>query len=345
LIPYFNKVNQKQNTQTPVCVRRTGRQKPSFLVKQPQPLYLVQSGISSDISTEELEKIITQKIGSGPILKHFIERMGIARTIDSMVKTHPNREALTHGEAVAGLTAYLISGGKALYRVEQWANDDSVANIMFPQYQSSDWTDDRLGDTLDAIYDAGLEGIQGAISANIVSEFGISLNEIHYDTTTVSLYGVYEKGDDDSAVVVTYGHSKDYRPDLRQIKVGLAISGDGNVPLISDTHDGNTSDSVIPVSYWKRLKQIADTRDFVFIGDCKLASKSNMLDIAESGGCFLSLYPMNLALKDYIRQKRLEKEMTFSQIEIEIPEKKPTYEPITPCFDTLICFLFFFFRR
>jgi len=86
-------------------------------------------------------------------LKHFIERMGIARIIDSMVETHPLRVALTHGEAVAGLAAYLISGGKALYRVQQWANDEEVANIMFPQYQSSDWTDDRLGDTLDAIYD------------------------------------------------------------------------------------------------------------------------------------------------------------------------------------------------
>lgn len=327
MISYFdvNKVNQKQYGQT---------QKLSLLIKQPQPLYLASFGTPSSIPTEEVEKIITAKIGSGPILLHFIERMGITRIIDSMVETHPLREALTHGEAIAGLVAYLIQGGKALYRVQEWAKDYSVASIMFPQYQSEDWTDDRLDDTLDAIYAAGLEGIQGAISANIVSEFGISLNEIHYDTTTVSLYGVYETQNEDQAVVITYGHSKDHRPDLRQIKVGLAISGDGNLPLISNTHSGNTSDSVIPVDYWKRLKQIADTRDFVFIGDCKLASKSNMLDIAESGGCFLSLYPMDVAQQAYIRQKRLEEEMIFSPVEIETHSRKPTYEPITPsCVD------------
>lgn len=318
MIPYSNNFKQKQERKIP----KTALFKPV----SPQRFNLTTPCVSTE---EELERIITHKIGSGPILKHFIERMGIARIIDEMVDTHPNREAITHGEAVAGLVAYLIQGGKALYRVEQWAYDDSVADIMFPQYQSSDWTDDRLDDTLDAIYSAGLEGIQGAISANIVSEFGISLNEIHYDTTTVSLYGVYETRDENQAVVITYGYSKDHRPDLRQIKVGLAISGDGNVPLISNTHDGNTSDSVIPVSYWKRLKQIADTRDFVFIGDCKLASKSNMLDIAESGGCFLSLSPMDVALKEYIRQKRLKGEMAFSEIEIETHSRKPTYEPIT----------------
>lgn len=287
------------------------------------------TALSSTEVCEEHERIITQKIGSGPILKHFIERMGITKIIDSIVETHSQREALTHGEAVAGLVAYLIQGGKALYRVEEWAQDYSVTDIMFPQYQSGDWTDDRLDDTLDAIYDGGLEGIQGAISANIVSEFSISLNEIHYDTTTVSLYGVYETQDEDQAVVITYGHSKDYRPDLRQIKVGLAISGDGNVPLISNTHDGNTSDSVIPVAYWKRLKQIADTRNFVFIGDCKLASKSNMLDIAENDGFFLSLYPMNIAQQKYIREKRLSEEMTFLPVEMETRNRKPTYEPIT----------------
>jgi len=318
LAPYSNNIKQKQEYQT--------QKIPLFKSVSSEPLNLTSSGISTE---DERERIITAKIGSGPILKHFIERMGIARIIDSMVDTHPNREAITHGEAVAGLVAYLIQGGKALYRVEQWAQDYSVADIMFPQYQSEDWTDDRLGDTLDAIYVAGLEGIQGAISANIVSEFGISLNEIHYDTTTVSLYGVYETKDEDQAVVITYGHSKDHRPDLRQIKVGLAISGDGNVPLISNTHDGNTSDSVIPVDYWKRLKQIADTRNFVFIGDCKLASKSNMLDIAESGGFFLSLYPMDVAQKKYIRQKRLQGEMPFPFVEIETHSRKPTYEPIT----------------
>ena len=73
------------------------------------------------------------------------------------------------------------------------------------------------------------------ISAHLCSGFSISLSEIHYDTTSVSLYGVYETGEN-PAVVITYGHSKDRRPDLRQVVVGMAVSGDGGVPLISNTH-------------------------------------------------------------------------------------------------------------
>jgi len=113
--------------------------------------------------------------------------MGIVSIIDSLVETHPNRETITHGEAVAGLVAYLLQGGRALYRVEQWAQATEIASEIFPQYLASDWTDDRLDDTLDALYLFGLESIQGTISTHLVSEFSISLDEIHYDTTSVSL--------------------------------------------------------------------------------------------------------------------------------------------------------------
>lgn len=277
------------------------------------------SGIKAQLT------VITKKIGSAPILKYFIERMGIVSIIDQLVSTHPNRETITHGEAVAGLVAYLLQGGRALYRVEQWAQDTEIASEIFPQYQASDWTDDRLDDTLDALYISGLESIQGTISTHLVSEFSISLDEIHYDTTSVSLHGVYET-EQKPAVVITYGHSKDRRPDLRQVVVGMAVSGDGGVPVISNTHNGNTSDSVIPVSYWERLSKVADKKDFVFIGDCKLASKGNMIDIVSSGGKFLSLYPMNQGEQEQLVLKQLNGEIVFRPVEIQQEERKPTYE-------------------
>lgn len=58
--------------------------------------------------TEAQLTIITKKLGSAPILRHFIERMGVVSIIDQLVETHPNRENITHGEAVAGLVAYQL---------------------------------------------------------------------------------------------------------------------------------------------------------------------------------------------------------------------------------------------
>ncbi|KPA09943.1 transposase, partial [Candidatus Magnetomorum sp. HK-1] len=231
--------------------------------------------------------LITKKIGSAPLLKHFIERMEVVSIIDSIVEKHPLRK-ISHGEAVAGLIAYLLNDGRALYQMEKWADEVAILDYFFPDYKAGDWTDDRLGDSLDALYEAGLEKIQGAISANIVSEFSIALSEIHYDTTSISFWGTYDNETKEPAVVITFGHSKSHRPDLKQVVLGKAVSGDGGVPLISETHDGNTSDSVLPVPYWEKLRKLSKKNDFCFIGDCKIASKKTVKSICTEGGKFLA---------------------------------------------------------
>ena len=223
-------------------------------------------------------KLVTKKLGYAPLLKHFIDKMGVIPIIDSLVEKHPNRK-ISHGEAVAALLVYLLNDGRALYQMENWANEEALLTYLFPKYQPSDWTDDRLADTLDAIYNAGLEILQGSISGNIITEFSLKLSEIHYDTTSVCFWGTYDSRTDEPAIVITFGYSKDHRTDLKQIVVGAAVSGDGGVPILSGTHDGNTNDSVLPVPYWERLRKLANKNDFCFIGDCKIASQKTIKEL------------------------------------------------------------------
>ncbi len=104
--------------------------------------------------------------------------MGVVSHVDRLVQAHEARR-ISHGEAVAALMVYLLNGGRALYRMEQWAEQTSVLSWLFPQYGAKEWTDDRLADTLDALSQAGLESVQGELSAHIVDEFGLKLCEIH----------------------------------------------------------------------------------------------------------------------------------------------------------------------
>ncbi|KPA19095.1 hypothetical protein MHK_000686, partial [Candidatus Magnetomorum sp. HK-1] len=130
--------------------------------------------------------------------------------------------------------------------------------------------------------------IKGVKYRGLVSEFSIALSEIHYDTTSISFWGTYDNETKEPAVVITFGHSKSHRPDLKQVVLGKAVSGDGGVPLISETHDGNTSDSVLPVPYWEKLRKLSKKNDFCFIGDCKIASKKTVKSICTEGGKFLA---------------------------------------------------------
>jgi len=271
-------------------------------------------------------KLVTKKLGSAPLLKHFIDKMGVIPIIDNLVEKHPNRK-ISHGEAVAALLVYLLNDGRALYQMENWANENSLLQYLFPEYQPGDWTDDRLSDTLDAMYDAGLEMVQGSISGNIISEFSLKLSEIHYDTTSVSFWGTYDSATGEPAIVITFGYSKDHRPDLKQIVVGAAVSGDGGIPILSGVHDGNTNDSVLPIPYWEKLRKLTSKKDFCFIGDCKIASKKTIKEICTNEGKFLSPLPMSVKIQSDLINQLKANELDYEELELELEENLlPIYE-------------------
>jgi transposase len=121
--------------------------------------------------------------------------------------------------------------------------------------------DDRLGQILDALFAANLNRVLSALALNALEVYSIETPWLHQDTTTLSLYGVYEERAADKMRAVqerdapvvprpTCGHSKDHRPDLTQVMLSVGVSGKGDLPLRLGIRDGNTSDSTeIPVAF------------------------------------------------------------------------------------------------
>ena len=68
------------------------------------------------------------------------------------------------------------------------------------------------------------------------------LSIVFMDTTSLSFYG--EGGE----TLGEHGYSKDYRPDLKQMILGLVVDGDGR-PICTEMWPGNTADvtSLLPV--------------------------------------------------------------------------------------------------
>jgi transposase len=276
-----------------------------------------------------MKKLMTRRLGAGPILQHFISKMGVVSLIDEYVPA-PESRKISHGEAVAALMVYLLCGERALYRMAQWAETTAVLSTLFPEYEPNDWTDDRLGDTLDALYSKGLEGIQGSLSARLVDVFEVCLEVIHYDTTSVSFWGTYDAQREQPAVLITFGYSKAHRPDLKQVVLGAAVSGDGGVPLLSKPHAGNSNDSTLPVPYWERLRQLCKTSQFCFIGDCKVSSQKTLKAICTHDGLFVSPLAMSTAEQKSLRQKLQEGRLCFEPLTQEEEERlKPVYEKRT----------------
>ncbi len=107
--------------------------------------------------------------------------------------------------------------------------------------------------------------------------FGIDCSLVFYDTTTT-----YFEGDGvDNEALKQYGHSKDHRPDRKQVKVGIVMSRDG-IPICPQIFAGDESDVTTVPTILKKLdilRKEQDIGDLVFVGDSGMMSKENRKEI------------------------------------------------------------------
>jgi transposase len=104
-------------------------------------------------------------------------------------------------------------------------------------------------------------------------------NQVFFDTT--SLYFEGEGGS-----LGQRGHSKDHRPDLNQVVVGMIIDSD-KYPICSEIWKGNTADitTLIPIS--KRLKQRFNIANVCLVADRGMISKDTIAHLKDIGWSYI----------------------------------------------------------
>jgi hypothetical protein len=178
---------------------------------------------------------------------------------------------ISHGEVIEALVANRLTAPAPLVRVEEWAAAMAVEEAygIGPHLLN----DDRIARALDAVAPQ-LDQITGSVGAAAISEFGVDVARLHWDMTSISLYGAYPEADEEYPAP-RWGHPKDRRPDLRQIQTGLAVSGDGGIPVFHRAYDGGAGEVAQVTGAMTALKQIAGPRTFLLVGDSKLISYPN----------------------------------------------------------------------
>src|SRR5919202_4885917 len=178
-----------------------------------------------------------------PLVLGVIRKLNVATLIDTFCPPHP-AHVLSCGRGVEALLLAILDGHHALYKVGARLEDRGMLPLLQPGLTRASLHDYRLGQILDALFAAHLNRVFGAIALKALEVYAISTPWLHQDTTTLTLYGAYEdEPKAPGAPRPAYGHSKDGRPDLKQVLLSLGVSGDGGLPLRLGLRDGNSSDS------------------------------------------------------------------------------------------------------
>lgn len=245
-----------------------------------------------------IKNVQTQAVGFAPILRHYFDQCGIQRIIDDHVDLDPRRKILTHGQAAVAMITGILFQVMQLYRICKFAAEKNVLEVLLPHIAPEQYFDDRLADTLDAIYAGGIGDLELAITRNMIEKFQIQSHVCHNDTTSVSVYGNADNNKTDRSIQVTFGHSKKHRKDLKQLIWSMSVSSDHAFPLFQKAYSGNTADVTTYVEQWHKLIDLLDGHDFLYVADSKVITHDNMAHIIDNDGFFIAPAPMYESYKN-----------------------------------------------
>jgi transposase len=228
---------------------------------------------------EERLRLRALRVGALPILNHFIERMGLEDELTLALRN------AAYADALVALIKNILVDRHALYAMQEWA--ELFEPGLLAQGKVGD---DKLARALDRLFAADRATLQTRIVLAVMNAFDVKMERIHNDTTSVMVRGAYDH-QNALAVRLKNGHSKERRPDLKQLVYSLCVTNDGAVPVHFKAYDGNQTDDGIHLETWNRLRTLLQHPRFIYVADCKLCTEKNLRTIDGERGLFVTVVP------------------------------------------------------
>jgi len=239
----------------------------------------------------EVEVLEARRMGGSWVLGRLWERLEIGQAICRVAA----------GRRLDGPAAerviFALVAQRALEPASKLAATRWVAERAFIE-DCPGFSDDAAYRAMDFLLDA-LEEIAAEVFASVAHLLNLDVDIVFVDTTStywemevaagLAETAAEDDGDDDSlpeqAGARLFGHSKDYREDLPQVVIAMAVTRDG-IPVRCWTFPGDTGDQKI-------IRKVKDDlggwnlRRLVWVADRGFASAANRAYLARGGGHYI----------------------------------------------------------
>jgi transposase len=196
----------------------------------------------------DLSAVSTKRLDHLGIVAGICQQIDLIGQIDARVGAMARKVSV--GQAVQAMVLNALGFvGRPLYLTPEFYANKPLDRLIGEGLEAADFNDDSLGRALDWLYRSGVTEVFAQVSAHALAVFGIAVRFAHLDTTAFSLHGQYavdshSEGDEDEpvAIQITYGYSKDHRPDLKQAILSVICANQVSLPVWLAALSGNEAD-------------------------------------------------------------------------------------------------------
>lgn len=229
-----------------------------------------------------------ERVDDIPLLLAQLSKMEVASLLDESFPTHGNWQGLSLGEVAVVWLAYILSAGDhRLSAVQGWAAGLLMTLrvcLCRPQLRALDVSDDRLCLVLERLGgdDTAWERYERAQNAQLLRVYDLEARRVRIDSTTAKSYvGVSEEG------LFQFGHSKEHRPDLPQLKINQSTLDPLGLPLSTTVVSGEQADDPLYIPEIRKVQSTLGQSGVLYVGDCKMASLATRAYLAGCGDHYL----------------------------------------------------------
>ncbi|NCC85617.1 MAG: IS1634 family transposase [Clostridia bacterium] len=242
--------------------------------------------------------------GHLPMAAAYCRHLQIAQTIDTLAASEMQ---LSPGQAVTAMVLDVLSGRSPLYHVKDFLAGQDIELLLGEDLDPERFSDYTLARSLDAIAACGTGRIVTELGIKAVQQFQLDTSAVSFDTTSTSVWGEYERDEQEAGPNVTLGHSKDQQPQLKQFMTEL-LCVDRGVPIFSRVVDGNASDKNLNNEMLQRIGKLMKAHGlgpgaFVYVADSAMVTQDNLALLGDNR--FISRLPATFSACDLAIQEAI----------------------------------------
>ena len=182
--------------------------------------------------------VAAKRIGGPMLFGKIWERLGVAEVLGDLLKERAFEFAVERAVFVAALHRLFVSGSDR--DCASWMTDYDIPGAegldLHHFYRAMAWLGEEMEDKPAEAF--APRCVKDAIEEKLFErrrDLFTDLSAVFMDTTSLSFYG------EGGQTLGEHGYSKDYRPDLNQMILGLVVDGEGR-PICTEMWPGNTAD-------------------------------------------------------------------------------------------------------
>ena len=237
-------------------------------------------------ATLELEPIDGRDLGGAWVLNQLWSQLGIGTEIRKLARKPKHRPGPKLDVALLERIIFALVAGRALapsskLEATRWIREEvyipGLAEVDHTScYRAMDWFLDHL------------EALQETVFFAVADLLCLDVDLIFFDTTSTYFETPFEDGEldgDDEEGLRKRGHSKDSRPDLPQIVIGMAVTT-GGLPVRLWVWPGDTQDQTVLAEVKANLAGWRLNRT-VWVVDAGFTSADNRKVLTGGGSGFI----------------------------------------------------------